>query len=145
MFFGSPHEGGDRTLVAHGSAAARVAAALHIQPPNDTIEALKHGTMFADLLAEQWRHQLESYQIISFWEGVGDIVPKRSATFGLPGDRENIVKLDTGHRDLCRFDESQHDQDNLKLVASNVEDLYEKALKWSELIHPLSSPRHGLG
>jgi hypothetical protein len=57
---------------------------------------------------------------------LAQIVPKKSATFGLSGGRENIVKLDARHSDLCRFDEN--DDDNLCLVISNIEDLYEDAL-----------------
>ena len=72
-FFGTPHEGGDEKLVALGTAAARIASALHLQPSNDLIETLKKGSLFSDLLAEQWRHHLESYQLVSFWEGIGDV------------------------------------------------------------------------
>ena len=56
-------------------------------------------------------------------------MPKRSAVFGPPGDRENIVRMDASHSDMCRYDGTQHDRDNLKLVLSNMEDLYEQALK----------------
>lgn len=72
-FFGTPHEGGDGRLVALGAAAAHIASALHVQPSNDLIETLKKGSLFSDLLAEQWRHHLESYQLVSFWEGIGDV------------------------------------------------------------------------
>lgn len=72
-FFGTPHEGGDERLVALGAAAARIASALHVQASNDLIETLKKGSLFSDLLAEQWRHHLESYQLVSFWEGIGDV------------------------------------------------------------------------
>ena len=72
-FFGTPHAGGDERLVALGAAAARIASALHVQPSNDLIETLKKGSLFSDLLAEQWRHHLESYQLVSFWEGIGDV------------------------------------------------------------------------
>ncbi len=148
--------------MALGAAAARVATKLHVQPPSDIVETLKSGSLFTDILEEQWRHQLLSYQIISFWEGIGDvcthhssqlirfltitwmdqIVPKKSAVFGLPGDRENIVRLDASHSDMCRFDQSRQDQDNFKLVWNNVEDLYKEALKGSELSNILSPPDH---
>ena len=72
-FFGTPHEGGDERLITLGEAAARIASALHVQPSNDLIETLKQGSLFSDLLAEQWRHHLESYQLVSFWEGIGDV------------------------------------------------------------------------
>ena len=114
--------------MALGSAAARVASALHLQSSNDS------GSLFTDLLGEQWRHQLELYDLVSFWEGIGNIVPKRSACFGLPGSRENIVELNAEHSDLCRFDGSMRDQDNFKLVANNIQDIYEAALKRSESV-----------
>ena len=72
-FFGTPHEGGDERLVALGATTARIASALHVQPSNDLIETLKKGSLFSDLLAEQWRHHLESYRLVSFWEGIGDV------------------------------------------------------------------------
>ena len=56
-----------------------------------------------------------------------------SARLGLPGERENIVKLNADHGGVCRFGDSQTDQDNFKLVRRNLSDLYENALKNSEL------------
>ena len=47
----------------------------------------------------------------------------------MPGNREHIVKLNAGHRDLCKFGSGQTDQDNFKLVRSNITDLYKIALK----------------
>ena len=61
------------------------------------------------------------------------IVHRESSRFGLPGDRENIVKLDADHRDVCRFDTSEHDQDNYELVRGNVKDIYKNALRIGEL------------
>ena len=60
-------------------------------------------------------------------------MPKKSATFGLPGHRENIVRLNASHSDMCRFDSTdQRDKDNLKIVSSNLEDVYTEALKSCE-------------
>lgn len=56
-----------------------------------------------------------------------------SARLGLPGDRENIVKLNADHGEVCRFSDSQTDQDNFELVRSNIRDIYESALKISKL------------
>ena len=56
-------------------------------------------------------------------------MPKKSATFGLPGHRENIVRLNASHSDMCRFDGTdQRDKDNLRLVFRNLEDVYTEAL-----------------
>ena len=61
------------------------------------------------------------------------IVPVESARFGIPGDRENIVKLNADHGGVCKFGPSLEDQDNFKLVRSNLKDLYKNALKTCEL------------
>jgi hypothetical protein len=62
--------------------------------------------------------------------------------FGLPGDRENIVRLNATHSDMCRFDDSQQDQDNFKLVANNLEELYEDALQKCESVRNMLLPGH---
>ncbi|KAA6408714.1 MAG: hypothetical protein FRX48_07796 [Lasallia pustulata] len=134
VFFGAPHEGGE----AIGAVAAKIGRSLGLQPKDDIFETLKDGSIFADTLKESWRHQLESHQIVSFWEGIGDVVSRESATFGLSGSRENIVRLDADHRDLCRFDYSMHDQDNSKLVRGNIQALYKGAIRHSEFISQLS-------
>ena len=63
----------------------------------------------------------------------------------MPGDRENIVKLDADHSDVCRFDESEHDQDNYELVERNMRDVYLNALKKGELNRVLLSNRDDVG
>lgn len=55
-------------------------------------------------------------------------MPRESARFGIPGDRENVVKLNANHSGVCKFGSSQVDQDNFKLVRSNIRDLYKNAL-----------------
>ena len=69
-------------------------------------------------------------------------MPKQSAIFGLPGQRENIVRLDASHSDMCCFDgTNQRDKDNLKIVCSNLEDAYEYALKTCESVNDIYLPR----
>ena len=51
----------------------------------------------------------------------------------MPGDHENVVKLNADNGGVCKFDQSQLDQDNFELVRSNIEDLYNNALKLGEL------------
>lgn len=51
----------------------------------------------------------------------------------MPGDRENVVKLIADHSGVCKFGPRLEDQDNFKLVRSNIKDLYKTALKKSEL------------
>ena len=45
------------------------------------------------------------------------------------------MKLNASHSDLCRFDLSEADQDNLKKVRGNIEDIYVKALEKGESIN----------
>ena len=51
----------------------------------------------------------------------------------MPGDRENVVKLNADHSKVCKFGSGDDDQDNFKLVRANIRDLYQKALTCSEL------------
>ena len=37
-------------------------------PPSDLIRALSRGSLFADVLQEHWRNQLNLYKIVSFYE-----------------------------------------------------------------------------
>jgi hypothetical protein len=74
MFFGTPHAGPTvDAKVWFGKLCARVAKNLISQPTNDIMEALEKNSIFSDVLQENWRHQLESYQIVSFYEGIGDV------------------------------------------------------------------------
>lgn len=43
------------------------------------------------------------------------------------------MSLNADHSGVCKFGQSQTDQDNFELVRCNIEDLYEKALKHGEL------------
>lgn len=37
------------------------------------MEALKKGSLFSDSLQTQWRHQLDRYKIVTFYEGIGNV------------------------------------------------------------------------
>lgn len=57
------------------------------------------------------------------------IVPRESATIGLPGDVEEILGLDTDHSGLCKFDLSNEDDKGVYEVVSNgVTEVYEAAI-----------------
>jgi hypothetical protein len=57
----------------------------------------------------------------------------QSARFGMPGDHENVVKLNADDSGVCKFGSSLEDQDNFKLVRANIKDLYKNALKIGKL------------
>ncbi|KAF6804850.1 NB-ARC and TPR domain protein [Colletotrichum musicola] len=132
-FFATPHNGGDWKLVSLGSLAAKIATTTGFQKGDDVLETLKEGSIFSDIMHEHWRHQLLKYNIVSFWGGFDNVVPRESARLGMPGDRENVVRLDADHSTVCKFGAAESDQDNLKRVRSNIKDMYKKALKNSEL------------
>ncbi|KAM7206365.1 hypothetical protein V8F20_002714 [Naviculisporaceae sp. PSN 640] len=130
LFFGTPHGGGNRSLVALGSLVARATTKLGFNEKSDIVQALQKGSVFSDILKESFRHQLMDYRIVSFFEKSGNIVPRESAIFGLPGDRERILGINATHSDMCRFDPStSEDAQSLRTVLSSVEDLYEDAVK----------------
>ena len=74
VFFGTPHGGpGDDWRIAFGNACVRIAQSLPGVQANDIMEGLKKGSLFSDTLQNQWRHQLNQYQIITFYEGIGNV------------------------------------------------------------------------
>jgi hypothetical protein len=66
-FFATPQSGGDQTLVNLGRIAVAIANTVGFSTKSDVLSTLKKGSVFSDIMAEQWRHQLESYDIVSFW------------------------------------------------------------------------------
>lgn len=155
IFFGTPHGGpGDGWQIMFGKASVRIAQSLPGMTSNDIMEALKKGSLFSHTLQDQWRHQLDQYQIVTFYEGIGDVkafitaidvgcanaqqvVPQHSATLGLPGDRESQIRIQAKHGDLCRFDpDVVMDERNYELVEGNVLELCEMASQIGETNHP---------
>jgi septin family protein len=51
----------------------------------------------------------------------------------MPGLRENVVKLNVDYSKVYKFGDSLENQNNFKLVRSNIKDLYKKALKINKL------------
>ncbi|KAK5652162.1 hypothetical protein OQA88_10804 [Cercophora sp. LCS_1] len=128
-FFATPHNGGNRMLVGIGGIAARIATDLGFQKGDNIIEMLRDGSLFSDMMQELWRQQLLTYNIVTFWGALDGIVPRESARLNLPGDRENVVTLAADHRSICKFGETETDQDNFKLVRTNLKDLYKSAIR----------------
>jgi hypothetical protein len=74
MFFGTPHAGPtEDAKVIFGKICARVANKIIGDPKNDIMQALEKNSLFSDVLQENWRHHLENYKIVSFYEGIGDV------------------------------------------------------------------------
>jgi hypothetical protein len=65
-FFGTPHQGGNFATL--GDIAASVVRSVLQNPKNTFMEALKKDSLFSDTLADDFRHQLEDYYVLSFYE-----------------------------------------------------------------------------
>ncbi|KAE9987514.1 hypothetical protein EG328_002499 [Venturia inaequalis] len=129
VFFATPHDGGNKKLVTLGATVAGIVNLVSRSASNDIIQAVTSGSLYADTLYDNWVHRLADCPIVSFYEGCGNIVSKKSATFGLPGSMENVVRLEADHSNICRFDTGlQADLDNYKLVRTNVIRLYKQAI-----------------
>ncbi|KAF7173966.1 hypothetical protein CNMCM6106_008069 [Aspergillus hiratsukae] len=128
-FFATPHDGADETLVKLGNAAAKLAESLGFRKGDNILETLKSGSIFTDIMQDNWRHQLPNYDIRSFWGTLDDIVPRKSTRFNMSGKHENIVPLTADHSNVCKFGESLADRDNYELVEGNIKDLYNIALR----------------
>ena len=66
VFFATPHRGGEGAGVAE--AAASVCSAFTGQPRNNLLESLKSKSLITELSSDQFRHQLNDYEVISFIE-----------------------------------------------------------------------------
>jgi hypothetical protein len=72
-FFATPHGGGERTRVRLRRSLANLAIKAGLKKGDNVIEALKPGGMFAETIAEQWRHQSGHYDCISFWGSLDEV------------------------------------------------------------------------
>jgi len=98
------------------------------------MEALKKDSLFSNEIVENFKHQLEDYRILSFYESiplktVGIIVDKKSATLGLPGSREQQLPLEADHSEVCKF--VSPSDSNYEMVIGNLSEMVENALKES--------------
>jgi hypothetical protein len=65
-FFGTPHQGGNFATL--GDIAASIVRGVLWSPTNTFIKALKKDSLFSDTLIDDFRHQLEDYYVLSFFE-----------------------------------------------------------------------------
>ena len=73
---GTPHQGGNKASL--GSIAGRIATALLGNPANDLMESLVKNSLLREGSSNYFRHQLEDYYIISFYESLNYKVKGRS-------------------------------------------------------------------
>jgi hypothetical protein len=66
VFFATPHHGGNFANV--GDLAANIARSVLWNPKNTFMDNLKHNSIFSERLRDDFRHQLEDFKILSFYE-----------------------------------------------------------------------------
>ncbi|KAI6086287.1 hypothetical protein F4821DRAFT_238882 [Hypoxylon rubiginosum] len=134
IFFATPHNGGDQMLVTLGGLAAKMAKSLGFRKGDNLVKVLESGNMFSDIMSEHFRHQLLAYDIVSFWGASDDIVSRECVRLHLIDAQEKIVALEADHNGVCKFGESEIDQDNFNLVRAHLQLLHQKALVKSGLL-----------
>jgi hypothetical protein len=66
----------------------------------------------------------------NFWLTRKQIVSKESATFGLGGSQEHVVRLDADHHRICKFNpQDETDINNYAIVEANFLRLYLEILE----------------
>jgi triacylglycerol esterase/lipase EstA (alpha/beta hydrolase family) len=65
-FFGTPHRGS--TFAKLGDVAVSVVRSVLNNPKNTFMDSLKEDLLFSDTTVDDFRHQVENYQILSFYE-----------------------------------------------------------------------------
>jgi len=130
VFFGTPHQGGNHAKL--GDIAATVVKTVLRNPNNTFMESLRKDSLYSEELIQNFRHQLEDYYVLSFFETrpfkkFGLIVDKKSATLGLSDTRETQIALDADHNTVCKF--ASPDGDDYEQVSGNVVFLAESAIK----------------
>ncbi|KAA6415622.1 MAG: hypothetical protein FRX48_00338 [Lasallia pustulata] len=113
-FFGTPHQGGNFAKLG------------------DIAASIIRGTLFSDALVGDFRHQLEDYHVLSFFETLpmgrlGLIVDQKSATLGLAGLRERQIPMDADHTGVCKFESAEGD--DYEQVSFNLVRLVKSAVK----------------
>jgi hypothetical protein len=66
MFFATPHQGGNHEKL--GDIAAKVAKGFLRNEDNSFMEALKKDSLFGEELVKTFRHQIEDFYVVSFFE-----------------------------------------------------------------------------
>lgn len=66
---GTPHRGGNNATL--GKIAAHIATASLSSLSNDFMESLSRNSLLTEERSELFRHQLEDYYILSFYETLG--------------------------------------------------------------------------
>ncbi|KAH8648214.1 hypothetical protein BGZ60DRAFT_553049, partial [Tricladium varicosporioides] len=129
VFFATPHQGTD--MATYATVVSKIWNACVDHTSNTFLESLKGDSLFAQDLVEDYRQSLEDYQVLSLfetlsWKGLGVIVDRKSATLGIPGERERQFAVDADHSNICKF--PSPDDDNYQAVVTEIAEMAENAV-----------------
>ncbi|KAF5671090.1 NB-ARC domain-containing protein, partial [Fusarium circinatum] len=124
VFFATPHELSTQKLGEIGTA---IATERGHDIRDELVRTLQAGAIFSEL--ESWKHQALQYDAVSFWGSSDTIVTRNNVSLGLPGDVAKIVELDTNHRGISKFSNSDKDRNTFKIVVENIKRLCELAIR----------------
>ncbi|KAL9118306.1 MAG: hypothetical protein Q9187_005152 [Circinaria calcarea] len=112
-FFATPHQGGNFATL--GDPLANIFKAVLGNVPNDFMKALRRDSLISRDFNNDFVDQGRNYRIWSFYETQSSI--------------ETRVPVNATHSTICKF---PTEDENYKLVISNISDLVEWAMKSSE-------------
>lgn len=67
MFFGTPHRGGNKAETAQ--LLANIVSVFTGEPRNNLLSTLKRNSLYNEAITDDFTAQVNSYEIISFYEG----------------------------------------------------------------------------
>lgn len=138
VFFATPHLGGNKASIAN--VAAKVWSVFSRNPVNSLLGTLERNSLLNEISSDQFRHQVNDYRILSFYEtkpmqvrvkrrkvfprkASMMIVDRQSAL--LRAQREIQLGLDRNHSDICKFRRSgDYIYDD---VSKNLKNMVDKA------------------
>ncbi|KAH6706632.1 Alpha/Beta hydrolase protein [Leptodontidium sp. MPI-SDFR-AT-0119] len=118
VFFGTPHQGGNR--VPLGKVAANITTAVTGSVRNDLLKSLSKDSVLTQNTNDDFRHYWDDYQVLSFYETKATrvkrlggilgfilntvVVDINSAKLGLGGRHETQIPIDADHSGVCKFE-----------------------------------------
>lgn len=102
-FFGTPHRGGN--FSALGDIASTIVRGVLRNPNNTFMEALKSDSLFAESIVEDFRHQLEDYYVLSFYETLPFKNLGLVSNFKYKLEKTKVCRLSTANRPHSGFPE----------------------------------------
>jgi triacylglycerol esterase/lipase EstA (alpha/beta hydrolase family) len=133
-FFGTPHQGS--TFAKLGDVVVSVVRSVLHNPKNTFMDSLKKSSLFSDTIVDDFRHQVEKYQILSFYE------TQKTKNLGIVGTYArylldtNLFRLWTRNLELLVFLATGRDRLLWKLTTTTSASLQAQKVMIMSKFHP---------